>query len=351
MARISLVVGRGFAALLIAGLGCTANCETTDDVVAIGPLELVEATSITVLGKSYRVEDTTDLVAGDKVAVHGSLQADGSVTSGWAESLGAYTAGSDPVFEVGVVTAVNETFGQLSIGDSKVDYTAALSEPGAGSPSVGAMVAVAGTQPESGGVILGTTTSAGATELQVAMANVGGRAGIAVAGIAGNSIRAAAMTGARNRTLGITGTNVGSAGITGTNAGTAGITGTNVGSAGITGTNIGTAGITGTNVGAAGITGTNVGSAGITGTNIGTAGITGTNVGSAGITGTNVGAAGITGTNVGSAGITGTNIGSAGITGTNVGSAGITGTNVGTAGITGTNVGTAGIATIGKVTR
>jgi hypothetical protein len=283
MARMSLAVGRGFAALLIAGLGCTAYCDTTDDVVAIGPLELVEATGITVLGKSYRVDDTAGLVAGDKVAVHGSLQADGSVTSAWAESLGAYTAGSDPVFEAGVVTAVNETFGQLSIGDTKVDYTAALSEPGASSPSVGAMVAVAGTQPESGGVILGTTTNAGASELQVAMANVGGRAGIAVAGVAANSVRAAAMTGVRNKTFGITGTNVGSLGITGTNVGTAGITGTNVGSLGITGTNVGTAGITGTNVGSLGITGTNVGTAGITGTNVGSLGITGTNAGTASV--------------------------------------------------------------------
>jgi mucin-19 len=245
MARISSLIGQGFSALLIAGLGCTANCETTDDVVAIGPLELVETSSITVLGQSYRLDDTAGLVAGDKVAVHGSLQADGSVKSAWAESLGTYTAGSDPVFETGIVTGVNETFGRLSIGDSNVDYTAALSEPGSSSPSVGAMVAVAGIQPESGGVILGTTTSAGPTQVQVLMANVGARAGIATAGVTRVSARAA----------GITGTAAGTAGITGTAAGTAGITGTAVGTAGITGTAAGTAGITGTAVGTAGMTG------------------------------------------------------------------------------------------------
>src|ERR1700722_3884307 len=318
MARISLLTGQSFAALLIAGLSCTANCQTTNDVVAIGPLELVEATSITVLGQSYRVDDTAGLVAGDKVAIHGSLQPDGSVTSAWAESLGAYTAGSDPVFETGVVTGVNETFGRLSIGDSKIDYTAALSEPGSTSPSVGAMVAVTGIQPESGGVILGTTTNAGATEVQVAMAATGARAGIAaVAGITGTSIRAA--------------------GITVTSVGTAGITGTSIRAAGITGTSVGTAGITGTSIRAAGITGTSLGTAGITGTSLGTAGITGTSLGTAGITGTSLGAAGITGTSLGTAGITGTSVGTAGITGTSVGTAGITGTSVGTAGITGTS--------------
>jgi mucin-19 len=276
MTRISLLIGQGVAALLIAGLACSANCETTDDVVAIGPLELVEATSITVLGHSYRIDDTSGLVAGDKVAVHGSLQADGSVTSAWAESLGAYTAGSDPVFETGIVTGVNETFGRLSIGDSKIDYTAALSEPGSASPSVGAMVAVAGIQPESGGVILGTTTSAGATEVQVAMANAGSRAGIAVAGITGTSIRVAGITGTSSKTFGITGTSLGTAGITGTSSRTTGITGTSLGTAGITGTSLGTAGITGTSLGTAGITGTSLGTAGITGTSLGTAGITGT---------------------------------------------------------------------------
>ena len=234
MVRISSLIGQGFSALLIAGLGCAANCETTDDVVAIGPLELVEETSITVLGQAYRVDETAGLVAGDKVAVHGSLQADGSVKSAWAESLGSYTAGSDAVFETGIVTRVNETFGRLSIGDSQVDYTAALSEPGSSSPSVGTMVAVAGIQPESGGLILGTTTSAGATQVQVAMANVGVRAPIAVAGITRTSIR----------TAGITGTALGTAGITGTALGTAGITGTALGTAGITGTALGTAGIT-----------------------------------------------------------------------------------------------------------
>jgi hypothetical protein len=253
MVKVSTSIAQGIASLLMVGLGCAANGEIVGDVVAIGPLDLAEATSVTVLGRSYRIADTAGLVAGEKVAVHGSLQPDGSVTDAWVEALGAYSAGADPVFETGVVTGVNESFGRLSIGDSKVDYTAALSESGATAPAVGETVAVTGIQPAIGGVILGTTTNAGNSAVQIALAGTGIRAGMAIAGITGT-----------NRAAGITGTNRASEGITGTNR-AAGITGTNRASEGITGTNR-AAGITGTNRASEGITGTNR-AAGITGTN------------------------------------------------------------------------------------
>ena len=217
MAKVSTSIGHGIAALLMVGLGCAANAEIVGDVVAVGPLDLAEATSVTVLGRSYRIADTTGLVAGEKVAVHGSLQPDGSVTDAWVEALGTYSAGADPVFETGVVTGVNESFGRLSIGDSKVDYTAALSESGATAPAVGEIVAVTGIQPTIGGVILGTTTNAGNSAVQIALAGTGIRAGMAVAGITGTNRASAGITGT-NGAAGITGTNRASAGITGTNA-------------------------------------------------------------------------------------------------------------------------------------
>ncbi len=286
MAKISTVIGQGFATLLMVGLGCTANGETPNDVVAIGPLELVEATSVTVLARSYRINDTAGLVVGDKVAVHGSLQPDGSVMNAWAESLGAYTAGSDPVFETGVVTGVNESFGRLTIGDSKIDYTATLSGSESAAPAVGEMIAVTGIQPTLGGVILGTTTNAGTTEVQIALAGTGVRGGIAIAGITGTSRTTAGITGTSRTTAGITGTSRTTAGITGTSQATAGITGTSRTTAGITGTSQATAGITGTSRTTAGITGTSQATAGITGTSQATAGITGTSQATAGITGT-----------------------------------------------------------------
>jgi len=216
MVTTGTAVKNGFAALLLVSIGSFAIGETADDIVAIGPLELTEATSVTVLGRSYRVEDSAGLVTGEKVAVHGSLQRDGSVTNAWAESLGSYSAGADPVFETGVVTEVNEPLGRLSIGDSNIDYTAALAEAGSAPPVVGALVSVTGIQPAIGGVILGSTTNAGNPEVQIALAGTGIRAGMAIAGITGTSRDSAGITGTSRSSAGITGTSRASAGITGT---------------------------------------------------------------------------------------------------------------------------------------
>jgi len=303
------VASLSVASLLVMGLVSAANAESSDtvgDVVAVGPVELVEASAVTVLGRSYHVDDTAGLETGAKVAIHGSLLPDGSVAYAWAESLGPYVAGSDRVFETGIVTSVNESSGRLSIGDSEIDYTAALSEQGATVPNKGDMVAVAGIQPEVGGIVLGATTRSGTAG--GAMAMPGG----AMAGLAG-------IHGSNARTVGITGSNAGTLGITGSNAGTLGITGSNAGTLGITGSNAGTLGITGSNAGTLGITGSNAGTLGITGSNAGTLGITGSNAGTLGITGSNAGTLGITGSNAGTLGITGSNAGTVGITGSNAG--------------------------------
>jgi hypothetical protein len=278
MANYSTTIRHSVSALLMMGLVSAANADSangTADLVAVGPLELIETTSVTVLGRSYRVDDTSGLETGDKVAIHGSLQPDGSVTNAWAEPMGSYVAGSDPVFEAGVVTSVNQSFGRLSIGDSEVDYTAALSEPGTAIPAKGDFVAVAGIQPELGGVVLGSTTRSGTGEGGMTIATNGMAS---LAGITGSNRQTAGITGSNARTFGITGSNAKTDGITGSNARTAGITGSNAKTDGITGSNARTAGITGSNARTAGITGSNAKTAGITGSNIHTEGITGSNV-------------------------------------------------------------------------
>ena len=225
-------------------------------MVAVGPLELIEANSVTVLGRSYRVDDAAGVTTGDKVAVHGDLQPDGSVSNAWVESVGTYVAGSDSVFETGVVTNVNETFGRVSIGDSKIDYTAALSETDSYVPNKGDVISVTGIQPEIGGVVMGTTTRAGTTEVVMAIAGGGTRG---LAGITGSN---------RALTKGITGSNAAAMGITGSNrALTKGITGSNAAAMGITGSNAAAMGITGSNAAAMGITGSNAAAMGITGSN------------------------------------------------------------------------------------
>jgi hypothetical protein len=267
MGNSSRVIKYCVPSLVAMGLLSAAHADSaTDvaDVIAVGPVEFVDANSVSVLGRSFRIDDTSGLETGVKVAVHGDLQADGSVANAWAEPMGAYVAGSDSVFETGVVTNVNETFGRLAIGDSKIDYTAALSEPDATAPGKGDVVSITGIQPEMGGVVLGTTTQAGTSEVAIAMAGGGG-------------MRLAGITGSNRATAGITGSNRASAGITGSNRATAGITGSNRASAGITGSNRATAGITGSNRASAGITGSNRATDGITGSNARTAGITGSN--------------------------------------------------------------------------
>ena len=145
---------------------CLANAGTgvgdaeAADLVAIGPLELVEPQSVTVLGRAYHIADSYGLEAGSKVAVHGELQPDGSVQNAWVETLGSYNAGADLVFEAGIVTNVNESLGQMTVGGTNIDYTASLSEAGSGTPAIGETVALVGVQPVSGGTVLVSTTSA-----------------------------------------------------------------------------------------------------------------------------------------------------------------------------------------------
>jgi hypothetical protein len=120
----------------------------------------VEPDSVTVLGREFHVSDTYGLEAGAKVAVHGELQSDGTVSNAWVEPVGEYTPGADQVFETGVVTSVDESLGEMTLSGTNIDYTPSLSEVGANAPSVGQTVAVVGTQPVAGGTVLVSTTNA-----------------------------------------------------------------------------------------------------------------------------------------------------------------------------------------------
>jgi hypothetical protein len=276
-------IRQSVAALLALGVGYSAGADIAKDVVAVGPVELVEASSITVLGRSYRMEDTSGIVAGDKVAVHGALQPDGSASSAWAEPLGTYTAGADPIYETGLVTALDVSAGQLSIGDSKVDYTAALAESGSTAPTVGQLVSVTGIQPVVGGVILGSTTNAGITGIRVALA---GSTGARLAGVTGTGLNSSGVTGTGLNSSGVTGTGLNSSGVTGTGLNSSGVTGTGLNSSGVTGTGLNSSGVTGTGLNSSGVTGTGLNSSGVTGTGLNSSGVTGTGLNSSGVTGT-----------------------------------------------------------------
>ena len=264
---VSRAIRLTMAGLCIAGVGAPVayadDSTLATDVVAVGPLELVETQSVTVLGRSYHAEDTSGLAVGEKVAVHGALQPGGSAVNVWVEDLGNYVAGSDKVYETGTVSDVNAQLGRLTISGSEVDYTSSLADPSATTPTVGAVVSVSGIQPVLGGVIVGDTTSAGSEQLRVAYYG---------------ATRAAAVTGGNVSKAAVTGGNISSAAVTGGNVSKAAVTGGNVHSAAVTGGNVSKAAVTGGNVHSAAVTGGNVHAAAVTGGNVYTAAVTGGNV-------------------------------------------------------------------------
>jgi hypothetical protein len=195
---IAAAVGVAVLGALIASPNVNAQ-GNQDDVIAIGPLEVIEAGQVTVLGRVYKTDDLGDATSGEKVAVHGVLLPDGSAKNVYLEHLGNYVAGSDQIFEAGVVTKATEALGTLSIGDSEVDYTATLASGTSSAPAVGDMVAVLGTQPAPGGVILGNMIASGAPAVATFT-------GIHVASIRGGA-NAASSSGGTNAMSSSGGTN------------------------------------------------------------------------------------------------------------------------------------------------
>jgi hypothetical protein len=235
MLPTSKYLAQGLAAFVL-GLSGGVNADTpqSNDLLAIGPAELVDATSVTVLGNSYRINDTTGIQVGDKVAVHGVMQPGGSVVYATVEVLGTYTAGADTVFEKGVVTSVDSVDGTIAVSGSNVDYTAALAVSGTNTPQIGDVVAVTGIQPASNGVVLGDTTQANPTQIMgvyshAKAAGVTG-SGAMVAGVTGSGAMAAGVTGSGAMAAGVTGSGAMAAGVTGSGAMAAGVTGSGRGS-------------------------------------------------------------------------------------------------------------------------
>jgi len=111
---------------------------------------------MTVLGQSYvaKVPQSTltalsDLLASGRlvyVIVSGKVGADGKVR---ADSLSIrpsdYVPGATRVMLVGKITNVNASLGRAQIGNVLIDYTSSLGTQRV-SPSIGAIVAVTGTQ-------------------------------------------------------------------------------------------------------------------------------------------------------------------------------------------------------------
>jgi collagen type VII alpha len=279
MLPTSKYLARGLAVFALGLSGVVgANTSQSNDVLAIGPVELVDATSVTVLGNSYRINDTTGIQVGDKVAVHGVMQPSGSVVYATVEVLGTYTAGADTVFEKGVVTSVDSVDGTIAVSGSCVDYTAALAVSGTNTPQIGDTVAVTGIQPASNGVVLGDTTQATPTEIMAAYshakaAGVTGSGGLSSVGVTGSGgLSSVGVTGSGGlSSVGVTGSGgLSSVGVTGSGG---------LSSVGVTGSGgLSSVGVTGSGgLSSVGVTGSGgLSSVGVTGSGgLSTAGVTG----------------------------------------------------------------------------
>ena len=126
----------------------------------LAPVDSVDtrANLIRTLGKTFRVPDAKAiadrLAAGENLlaAVDGKLDADGKITESTLRLMAnSYLAGASKLLLVGRVASVDTRVGSLKIGAVTVDITAA---EGARAPKPGELVAIVGTQPIRGGVML-----------------------------------------------------------------------------------------------------------------------------------------------------------------------------------------------------
>jgi hypothetical protein len=174
---IDALVRAVLAAGLVLGSAAAIAEDGVDDVIAMGAIDSITAggSEFSVLGRSYHVDGGLGVSVGDYVAVHGSLQNDGTINDIWVESLGSYVPGADTVYAKGVVTEAQPFLGTFSINGLSYDYTAAADFSGAAAPKLGDVMAVSGTQPApSGAVLVENLTASAGGALQAAYIKGGG---------------------------------------------------------------------------------------------------------------------------------------------------------------------------------
>ena len=196
---------------IVCAMACTASTVAFaqsvspgafDDVIAVGPVDSVSASGreFMVLGRVFRSADMITLSAGEYVAVHGEMKRDGSISDTWVELLGIYVAGSDLVYEKGVITEIKPFLGQLTIGGSRVGYTASMYTANGAGPALGDVVAVSGIQPSSQSPLLVNSLMASADRARDALLQGGG---VRSASIQGSGVQSASIQGSGFRSASI----------------------------------------------------------------------------------------------------------------------------------------------------
>jgi hypothetical protein len=223
--RVSLVVGVLTGA---AAMTC-ANADSARELLFSAPVQQLDRGSdtVTVLGQRFNTP-TAQLSVGEVVDVYGTLKKDGSVANAVVQATGTFGANGDPIFMKGVVTDTDAILGHATIDGMTVDYTAVLSNPDFVAPSVGEVVAFAGSQPAQQGVLMATAigdgayvagTNGGATSFAAVTASglngAAANGGVRSAGMSGGGLNSAGMSGGGLNSAGMSGGGLNSAGMSG----------------------------------------------------------------------------------------------------------------------------------------
>jgi hypothetical protein len=159
------------------------NHEFTVDFAAYGPLVAADDKAVTILGQVVSLAGSAlDLASdvGKAAYVEGKL-VDGVLSASRLAVFDEYVApGASPVFVSGVVASVGVALGRIHVGSVEIDVTSVDL-----SIVEGDIIAVSGTQPISGGIVL----SRGVTVLSHSIGNVETAAANYLQSISGSSGR------------------------------------------------------------------------------------------------------------------------------------------------------------------
>ena len=214
----------------------TNRSDGNPDILISGPLEKVDAArdAVTVFGREFITDRASELSPGQTVNVYGALQPDGSISDAQIEPTSQYGSGSDPVYLKGVVTDANAALGQISIGDTTVDYTQQLASGQFSPPAVGQVVEVRGTQPLVKGVLLASDVGANV----ISRFSVPGR-GVASLATQGTGVKRFATQGSGIGSLATQGSGVASLATQGSGIGSLATRGSGIASLATQGSGIG----------------------------------------------------------------------------------------------------------------
>src|SRR5580698_9306000 len=239
----------------VSATSALAEPRESPELIVIGPVEAVDLVShtATVLGQRFLISNTEALVVGNAASVYGVPRADGTIQVSAVRDQGLYTAGATQVFLSGLVQKSEASIGSAVVNGIKIDLTGAMAD-GQISPALGARMAISGTQPVRGGVVL----AAGIIGSGAAANGIIG-SGAAANGIIGSGAAANGIIGS--------GARANSAGIIGSGASANGIIGSGIhpSSAGIIGSGAAANGIIGSGAAANGIIGSGAAANGIIG--------------------------------------------------------------------------------------